>query len=272
MKKQLSSLIVVIVIGLIAIIILSSRIFHTLQPGENAVIFRKFSTGLDKDHIFHPGFYVIAPWNELYIYDVREQIESEDMDVLDKNGLSIHAEVSVRYFPAPEKIGYLHEKFGVKYREILIAPEVRSVVRQVMGRYEAIEIFSTKRDQVEKEIVSETGKILHDNNVEMKTLLIRSIRLPEQIKKAIEEKLKKEQEAVAMKYELDKAIKQAQKDSITAYGKAVANRIVNSSLTENLLRMRGIEATKDLASSPNTKVVIVGGGKDGLPLILGGDK
>ena len=139
----------------------------------------------------------------------------------------------------------------------------------VMGRYEAEEIYSTKRSEVENAIVEETALVLQANNVTMKTLLIRSITLPDKIRMAIDDKLKQEQEAAAYKYRLEKEESEAKRKIIAAQGEAEANRIVNSSLTPNLLKMRGIEATLKLAESPNAKVVVVGGGKEGLPLILG---
>jgi regulator of protease activity HflC (stomatin/prohibitin superfamily) len=104
----------------------------------------------------------------------------------------------------------------------------------------------------------------------MVALLIRSIELPNQIKVAIESKLQQEQEALAYQFRLDKEKSEAERKRIQAEGEARANNIINNSLTDRLLKMRGIEATLELAKSPNSKVVVVGGGKDGgLPLILG---
>jgi len=254
----------------IAVIFLLSvgKFWITLQPGERGVIFRKFSSGLDKENIYTPGFIVIAPWNEMYVYEVKEQKEEEDMDVLDKNGLSIRIDITVRFHPVYDKIGHLHEEFGTNYVSRLVIPEVRSSVRKVMGRYEAEEIYSTKRSEVEGAIVEESAIILAENNVVMKTLLIRSISLPDKIRIAIDDKLKQEQEAAAYKYRLEKEESEAKRKIIAAQGEAESNRIVNSSLTDKLLKMRGIEATLKLAESPNAKVVVVGG-KDGMPLILG---
>jgi regulator of protease activity HflC (stomatin/prohibitin superfamily) len=148
-------------------------------------------------------------------------------------------------------------------------PEVRSSVRKVTGRFTAEEIYSTKRNEVEKAIIDETGLVLTNNNIQMRALLIRSINLPDQIRTAIENKLKQEQEALAYQFKLQSAESEAEKLRIEAEGKARANKIINSSLTPELLRMRGIEATLELSKSPNAKVVVVGSGKDGLPLILG---
>lgn len=278
MKKQLSSLIVIAVIGLIVIIVLSSSIFYTLQPGERGVIFRKFSGGLDKEHVFRPGFHVIAPWNKLYIYDVKEQVYNvhemdggSGMDVLDKNGLTIHVDATIRYYPMYDKIGHIHEKFGIQYKEKLIIPEARSSMRKVMGRFTAEEIYSTKRQMVEEEIIEETEKVLLSNNIQMKALLIRSIKLPPQIKKAIENKLEQEQEAAAMKYKLDKERQEAERRQIEAEGIFNYNKIISASLTDKILKQKGIDATIKLAESENSKIVIIGGGKEGLPLILNGE-
>ena len=195
------------------------------------------------------------------------------MDVLDKNGLNITVDVTVRFHPKYDKIGELQENFRGDYMNRLVIPETRSSVRQVMGRYTAEEIYSTKRPEVEAAIKEETRVILGavGNEVEMRSLLIRSITLPDQIRGAIENKLKQEQEALAYSFRLDKEKSEAERKRIAAEGEAKANQIINSSLTSALLRMRGIEATQVLAQSPNTKVIIIGSGKDGLPLILGGN-
>lgn len=270
MKKQMTPLLVTGAIVLFILVIFGSQMFVTIQPGERGVIFRKFTTGLDLENIYDPGFKIIAPWNDMNIYNVKEQQSEEQMDILDKNGLSIKMDVSVRFNPSYNMIGYLHQSFGVGYISQLVIPEVRSSVRQVAGRFSAEEIYSTKRAEVESAIITETEKVLSKNNIVMQALLIRSIILPAQIKNAIEEKLKQEQEALAYVYILDKALAEAERQRIAAEGEAAANRIINNSLTPNLLRMRGIETTLKLAESPNSKVIIIGSGKDGLPLILGG--
>jgi regulator of protease activity HflC (stomatin/prohibitin superfamily) len=139
----------------------------------------------------------------------------------------------------------------------------------VMARFTAEEIYSTKRAEVEVSIKSETEKILNANYVNATAVLIRSIKLPEQIRVAIESKLQQQQEALAYQYRLDKEKSEAERKRIAAEGEAAANNIVNNSLSDKLLKMRGIEATLELSKSPNSKVIIVGSGKDGLPLILG---
>jgi len=271
MKKQLSSLVVIIVIALIAVIILSSNIFYTLQPGEKGIIFRPLSNELDKENILGVGLHIIAPWNSMIIYDIKEQKVDENMDIIDKNGLPIHVDISVRFNPMYNKIGDLHERFGVNYVNKLVIPEVRAEVRKVMGRYEAEEIYSTKRAEVEAEIINETKRVLEQpqNNIELRAILIRSITIPKRVIEAIEKKQQAKQEAEAYRYILKKTDAEADRKRKEAQGEADANRIINSSLTRELLQMRGIEATIKLSKSPNTKVVIIGSGKDEMPLILG---
>lgn len=253
---------------LLGAILLSNSTFITIQPGERGVIFRKFSDGLDKEHVYSEGFVVIAPWNKMYIYNVKEQNTEETMDVLDKAALSISVDVSIRFNPLHDRIGDLHERFGKNYITSLVIPETRSSVRQVMGKYTAEEIFSLKRKEVEDEIRRTTKEVLARNNIHMATLLIRSIVLPKKLKNAIESKLTQQQEALAYKFKLEKEQSEAERKRIQAEGEAKANAIINSSLTPSLLKMRGIEATIKLSESPNSKVIVIGGGKDGLPLIL----
>ena len=186
--------------------VLTQTTFITIPAGHKGVMFKRFSGGMQKDKIYDQGFQMIAPWNDLIIYDVRTNGEEEEMDVLSKNGLNITVKLTFRYSPDPQQIGYLHDDIGRDYLTRIILPEIRSAVREVVGKYLPEELYSTKREAIQ--------------------------------------------------------------DEIEAQAKADANRILNASLSENLLRDKGIEATLELSKSPNSKVVIIGGA-DGLPLILG---
>jgi regulator of protease activity HflC (stomatin/prohibitin superfamily) len=268
--KRVQIIIISVVAIVVLVIIFSSQMFFVLKPGERAVIFKKFAGGLDKDNLYTPGFHIIAPWNDAVIYDVREQKSEETMDVLDKEGLSINVDVTIIFNPFYDKIGYLHENIGENYVSVMVIPNVRSTVRAVTGRYKAEEIYSTKRGEVEAEIINATRKALADKNIDMKDLLIRSISLPEKIKQAIESKLQQQQEALAYQFRLEREKSEAERRRIEAQGIADYNAIISASLTERILRQKGIDATLELANSPNSKVVVIGSGQEGLPLILGG--
>ena len=131
------------------------------------------------------------------------------------------------------------------------------------------ELYATKRQEIETRIEMNTRTILDTNHVELKALLFRSIKLPVSIQKSIEDKLTAEQEAQKYKYLIEKEKQEAERRRIDAEGKAAANRILNASLTPNILKEKGIVATEELAKSSNAKVVLIGSSKDGLPIILG---
>ena len=271
-NSKLVSVIVFLLFGLTILFSFASSIFYVIESTERAVIFYKFGdTGLDKKNIIKPGFGLKAPWNDLYRFDITDNLVEETIDVLDGSGLSINVDVTMNFHLDYDSVGEIYETYQFDYLRRLVRPVFRSTVRDVMGRYTAEEIYSTKRAEVENLIQEEASEVLRKpgNNIVMRSLLIRSITLPAQIKTAIENKLQQEQEALAYQYRLEREKSEAERIRIEATGRADANRIINNSLTPNLLRMRGIEATSKLAESPNSKVVVVGSGKDGLPIILG---
>ncbi len=268
-SKSITRLIIFAVIGFILFLILTSTTFLTIKPGEKGVIFKRFTGGLDKDNIYSEGFHVIAPWNNMYIYDVRVKEAFEKMEVLSKNGLNIKIELSYRYYPKADKIGYLHEKVGKNYPQYIIKPEIRSSTREVIGKYLPEELYSTKRESIQDEIFTQTSNALKEKFIILDAVLIREVSLPQTLKDAIENKLKQEQESLEYEYRLVKERKEAERRIIEAEAKAKANNILNQSLTDKILRDKGIEATIKLSESPNAKTIIIGSGKDGMPLILG---
>lgn len=254
----------------VVILIFSNATFTTIEAGQKGVLFKRFSGGLDKENIYQQGFHVVAPWNTLYVYDVREQQLEEAMEVLSSNGLNIRVDVTIRVHPKYSQIGELHENFGRQYTDRLVRPELRSSVREVIGQFTPEELYSTKRNEVQTLINEDLQAALNDNFIELKATLIRDIQLPDKVRSAIETKLEAEQTALKYEYILNQERKEAERKIIEAEAKAESNRILNASLTDNILRDKGIEATLELAQSPNSKVVVVGGEGDGLPLILGG--
>ena len=271
-NNKLLSLIVFLLFGLTILFSFASSLFYLIESTERGVIFYKLnSVGLDKKNVIAPGLHIKAPWNDIYKFDITDNLVEETIDVLDKNGLNINVDVTMSFHPKYDSVGEIYETYQLDYLRRLVRPEFRSTVRQVMGRYTAEEIYSTKRSEVETSIQNEASLALSKpgNNIIMKSLLIRSISLPAQIKAAIENKLQQEQEALAYQFRLQSEESEAERKRIAADGEARANKIINSSLTPALLKMRGIEATTKLAESPNSKVVTIGSSKDGLPIILG---
>ena len=259
----------IVVISAILLVILISKSAITINAGENGVIFRTFGNGINLDEKpLGEGFHFVAPWNKIFVYYIKLQEKAEDMLVLSSNGLEIRVDVSAWFRPQPEKLPHLVKEISKDYEGTIVIPAMRSAARSVIGRYTPEEIYSTRRDAIQDEIFIETKRILEQKYIFVDRTLIRSVILPETIKKAIESKLEQEQLALEYQFKLERAKQEAERQRIAAEGEAVANRIVNSSLTDNLLKMRGIEATIKLSESNNAKTVIIGSGKDGLPLIL----
>lgn len=253
-------------------IVLTNTTFLTIDPGQKGVLFKRFGDGLQKDNVYGQGFHFVAPWNKMYIYDVRVMEEFEQMDVLSKNGLNIEIELSYRFYPTADKIGYLHDQIGKDYISKIIQPEIRSATREVIGQYLPEELYSTKREAIQDEIFTQTKEAIGNKYIVLDAVLIRSVQLPSKLKASIEQKLQEEQEVFQYEFRLLKEKKEAERKIIEAQAKADANRILNASLSSNILKDKGIEATIELAKSPNSKVVIIGeGGSGGLPLILGGN-
>lgn len=264
-------------IGLPVVLIIMFSIIGLMKSavnigyGEAGVLFKTFGEGTVVDEpALGEGFHLILPWNKVYLYNVKQQeVFESQMQVLSSNGLEISLDVSVLYQPKADQLGLLHQTKGSNYLDIVIVPNIRAVARSVVGRYTPEQLYSTKRDAIESEIYDELKKGVEEQYVQINDVLVRDVTLPNTIKQAIERKLSQEQMSLEYEFKLESARKEAEKVRIDAKGKADANRILNSSLTTNILRDKGIEATTKLAESPNAKVIVIGSGKDGLPIILG---
>ena len=259
----------ILILGGIALIIIASTSTITIDSGKAGVLYKTFGGGVDTEFYFSEGFHFVAPWNKVYIYELRQQELFEKMSVLSANGLEIKLDASVWFQPIAAELGILHKTRGENFIERVIQPSIRSASRSVVGRYTPEQIYSSKRDAIQKEIFEETKKILDNQHIQLNEILIRDVALPQTIKTAIENKLGQEQASLEYEFRLEKATKEAERQRIEARGKSDANRILSESLNDKILKDKGIEATLELAKSPNTKVIVVGSGKDGLPIILG---
>lgn len=254
----------------IIIIILLFKSAVNIDAGEAGVLWKRFGDGVVTDEPpLDEGFHIVAPWNKVYIYEVRRQEIFEKMKVLSSNGLDIQLDASAWFKPKYNELGKLHQEIGEDYLNRILLPTIFSAARSVVGRYTPEQLYSSKRDAIQQEIFEETKKIISDQHIMLDEILVRDVTLPPTIKDAIERKLRQEQESLEYEFRLEKASKEAERQRIEARGKADANKILSASLTDNILRDKGIDATIKLATSENSKVVVVGSGNDGLPLILG---
>ena len=259
-----------IIIVVIILIIVIAKSAVTIGSGEAGVLYRTFGGGVVTDEPpLSEGFHIVAPWDKVFIYEVRQQELFEKMQVLSSNGLEIKLDASAWYLPVYNDLGKLHQTLGQDYLQRVIQPAIRSAARSVVGRYTPEQLYSSKRDAIQDEIYVETKKILDKQFVQLNEVLVRDVTLPSTIKDAIERKLKQEQESLEYEFRLVTAAKEAEKVIIEAEGKAESNRILSASLTDKILQDKGIDATIKLSESPNTKVIVIGSGESGMPLILG---
>ena len=271
-KKKFFGTSGIIVAGIILFILIMMSVVN-IGPGEAGVLFRPFGGGVDTLRPpLSEGFHIVAPWNKVYVYNIRQQELKETMKVLSQDGLDITLDASVWFQPRVSELGKLHKYRGRNYVEDVLKPAVRSATRAVVGRYTPEQIYSTKREAIQQEIYNETEQILKDQYVQLNNILVRDVTLPPTIKNAIERKLKQQQEALEYEFRLQKEKKEAERKRIEAEGIRDFQHIVTEGISDKLLRWKGIEATLKLAESNNSKVIVIGSGKDGLPIILNPDK
>lgn len=240
----------------------------SVRPGEKGVLYSRLFGGTVLDRVYDEGVHVILPWDILYVYDVRILEETQDVDVLTVDGLTVNVQVSLRYQIMRERLPALHQEIGPDYRNKIVIPIMNSAVRQTIGNYRPDALYSTARqelqDQMLVDAIEEMGRI----PILIHGFVVKSITLPEVLSKSIEEKLVAEQRYLRYHYLLLEAREEAKRKAVEGQGIRFYQSLVNENMTNNYLRFEGIKATNNLAASPNAKVVVVGSGRDGLPLIL----
>lgn len=272
-RKNVGQIITVLLILSFIVLFFWDMIFITIYPGHVGVLFRRFfQKGTVTERFYPEGINIIWPWNEMYIYDTRIKEKKQVVNVLSKNGLTIQVNVSVRYYIDKEKAPLLHQKVGPDYEIKIILPSTISSVREVVGEYLPEQLYTTQRyviqDQLLIEVVEETGRIpiIYD------AVIVENIKLPDLINRAIEEKLNQQQQYLAYQYKIQQAEAEITRKKHEAIGIRQYQNIVSESLSPDILKWRGIMATIELANSPNTKVIVVGSGEGGLPIIFNSEE
>ncbi len=251
-------------------IVLWPLTFFVIGPGEVGVLFRTLTVGTETRFVYPEGINIKWPWNRIYRYEVRIQKQDETVHGLAADGLRITSDISVLYYPKADNAGKLHRAIGPEYADRFVRPTAVEAVRSVIGKYDPHELYQVDMTRLEKEVM-ETIEANNQDLIVFDQVIIRRIELPKEINQAISRKLTEEQNALAYEYVLEQARKEAERKRIDAIGYQTFYSIVADALTPQLLTWRGIEATVELSKSNNSKIVIVGGGKDQLPLILGSD-
>lgn len=246
------------------------RIIISIRPGELGVLWRRLGAGTVLETVYREGMHVILPINKMYIYTIRKQQFSETMDVLTVDGLTVQVKYSARYYLDKDYLPLLHQRVGPDYVNVVVRPEVRSVIRTLFGQYKPEDIY-TSQTAIQVRASELSKERLSARFVTIDDVLVEAINLPVRIAEAIESKMAQQQREGEYVYLLSIAQKEAERLRIESNGIRFYNETVNQSLTPEILKWRGIQATEALAKSPNAKTVVIGAGTSGLPLILGKD-
>jgi prohibitin 1 len=253
------------VIGFLAVILLFSAVTR-VDSGHVGVL---TLFGKVTPDVLEEGIHLINPLKATHELSVRTQELKETASVPSSEGLVINLDTSLIYHLDPGKAAEVYQKIGPRYVEVLIEPNLRSAIREATASHSANALYSGEREMVAKQIVAQLTSLLTPRGVVVESILLRDIQLPNTLRASIELKQQAEQEALAMSFRLQKEKQEAERKRIEAQGISDFQRIVAQGISSQLLEWKGIEATENLAKSPNAKIVVIGSGKNGLPLILG---
>lgn len=215
------------------------------------------------------GIHLVNPFKENNVMSVRSQEIKESASVPSSEGLVVALDTSLIFRLQAERAAEVFQRIGPKYVGIIVEPTLRSTIRSVTSSHTANALYSSERDRVAQQMITEMRRELEKRGIEAESVLLRDIQLPQTLKAAIETKQQAEQESLAMSFRLQRERQEADRKRIEAEGIRDFQRTVQQGISEQLLVWKGIEATETLARSPNTKVVVIGSPKTGLPLILG---
>lgn len=278
LRTRVSLLILLGMNLLLFCVYLAPSIFVSIHSGKAGVLWHRLN-GTEVEKIYQEGLTVIFPWDVMYIYDVRQQEAEETYDVLSSDGLKMEAHVSVRFRPVIENLGVLHKHVGPDYVQTLLLPQVGSRVREVISKYPSQGFYSEERRAIQdailvrlqEEFLAERDpQAARANLVRLEDVLIRSISLPPKIEQAIKNKLVNKHMAEEYEYRLIQETREKERKRIEAEGIKAFQNIVSNGISEKFLLWKGIDATLEMARSDNSKIVIIGAGNSGLPVILGG--
>jgi regulator of protease activity HflC (stomatin/prohibitin superfamily) len=296
-------------IMLLAVMLVGTFLFPfiviTVPSGQVGVLWKRFNsydlycwcfvgrgTIVDPRELRDEGLHVIWPWDKLFLYNLRLQSRTQTYNAISKDGVSVNAQINMRYQLLHNYVGVLHKFIGPNYLYSVVDPEIGSRAREVISQYTAQEVY-TSREQIQEKIRQEAQKSLAShlnslvqpeameqpdpkhyndflqNSIQIIDTLVLSIELPPAIVAAINRQTQQFYEIQEFKYRVEREAQESTRKQVEANGIAAFQRIVGQGISDSYLRWRGIEATLALAQSPNSKIVIIGSGKDGLPIILG---
>jgi prohibitin 2 len=304
--RHLLAVTTALLVALLMIVVLWPYVVITVPSGRVGVYWKRintpdfycwcFSRGttLDPRELKNEGLHFIWPWDKLFIYDLRLQSTTQTINAISKDGVNVTAQINVRYQLAHRAVAVLHKFIGPQYLETVINPEVGSVAREVISKYTAEEVY-TSRDAIQSQVRAGTQKSLGANldklvqpeateqpdpkhyndflqgSIQILDILLLGIDLPSAVVDAINSQTAQFYMIQEYKFRIESEAQESKRKQIEANGIAAFQQTVSKGISDSYLRWRGIDVTLQLAQSPNAKVVVIGSGKDGLPIILNAD-
>lgn len=253
-------------------------IFIFIPPGHAGVYWVRFGSGTVVDRVLPEGVAIKWPWDKIYIYDARLQLSDGVFNALTSDGLDVAIEMSIRYHLIREDIGLLHKYVGPDYLRTLLLPEVNSWSRREFAKFTPTELYSLKRAEIEDNITSDIQNAMRfeyqpevnrESFLRVENILIKRIRLPVKVEQAIQDKLVQYHIMEGYDFRVEREEKERLRKRVEAMGIREFQNIVSEGISEQYLKWKGISATLQLATSNNAKVVVIGAGEGGLPIILG---
>ena len=259
----------------------------TVPSGHAGVLWKRFGGGtvLDPRQIRDEGLHLIWPWNELFLYDLRLQSITETYNAISSDGVSLTSTMNIRFRLQRAAAPVIHQALGPNYPQLLVRPGIGSLTREVMAQYTAEQVYSTARQEIQDKIRSlaqdrlsekmmeregdEPYRVSLSDTVILYDTLVYGIELPVLVVNAINRKIEQYYISEEYKFRVERERRESERKKIEAEGIREFQQIVSQGISDSYLRWRGIEATLQLSQSTNSKVVIIGSAKDGLPLILG---
>ena len=292
-ERQLPTLVIYLLVATLIGVILAPFMLVTVPSGYVGVLWKRFGGGtvLNPNLLKNEGMRITLPWNQVFLYDLRLQSVTQSYNAISRDGISLTASINIRFRLKRDSVPQLHQSIGPNYIDTLIAPEIGNRTREVMAGYTAEDIYSTKRAEIQGKIRERAEAMLGEKLVvggeseeveanapysvplyamlNLIDTLILGIELPTAVVGAINRKIEQYYISEEYKFRVAREIRESERKKIEAEGISEFQRIVSQGISDSYLRWRGIEATLQLAQSSNSKIVVVGTGKDGLPVILG---
>ncbi|MBP7063498.1 prohibitin family protein [Ferrovibrio sp.] len=277
-ENIVKAILTVIFVAILVVVLWPLSVIY-IPAGHVGVLWSRFSGGTDMSKVYAEGTRVILPWDTMTIYDARFQLQTEDFDVLSVDGLRSKVSIAFRYRIHADYANLLHKLIGPDYVKVLLSNDIGSQARHVFARYKPEDAFTVQRSAIEDFIFQESRRDLNKEFgqvgigrlklIELDEVMLVGIELPKSVAESIERKNEEYHRAEQYTFKLEVERREAQRKEIEARGIRTFQDIVKDGLTDHYLRWRGIEATTSLAQSPNAKMVIMGSGPTGLPILLG---